>query len=69
MIDRKKNGNACFIKRHLEIRLRESESINKARAVITEEYIKSWFSELEEFLKENNIMDIMEDPSRIFNGN
>ncbi|KAJ8926583.1 hypothetical protein NQ314_021036 [Rhamnusium bicolor] len=35
-----------FFKRHPDITLREAESINKARAVITEENIRLWFADL-----------------------
>nr|CAH7740421.1 unnamed protein product [Callosobruchus chinensis] len=57
-----------FLKRHPEISLREAEAINKARAVVTEESIRKWFSELQLFLMSNNLMEVMEDPTRIFNG-
>lgn len=57
-----------FLKRNPEISVREAESINKARATITEEFIRSWFRELQNFLKENHIEDVMTDPSRIYNG-
>ncbi|KAJ8929563.1 hypothetical protein NQ314_017726 [Rhamnusium bicolor] len=59
---------ANFLRRHPEISLRESEGINKARAVVTEQSIRLWFSELRKFLEENNIMDIFDDPDRILNG-
>nr|CAH7712633.1 unnamed protein product [Callosobruchus chinensis] len=57
-----------FLKRHPEISLREAEAINKARAAVTEESIRKWFSELQLFLMSNNLMEVMEDPTRIFNG-
>jgi hypothetical protein len=37
----------------------EPEDINKARAVVTEQSIRFWFSELQKFLEENNILDIV----------
>lgn len=37
----------CFLKRHPEISIREAESINKARAVVTEERVRNWFTDLE----------------------
>ncbi|KAK9753014.1 CENP-B N-terminal DNA-binding domain [Popillia japonica] len=57
-----------LLKRNPEISLREAESINKARAVKTEESIKKWFSELNTYLEENNLLDILNDPDRVFNG-
>ncbi|XP_074035868.1 uncharacterized protein [Leptinotarsa decemlineata] len=57
-----------FLKRHPEISLREAEGINKARAIVTEESIRSWFRELKTFLTNNGWMDILEDPNRMLNG-
>jgi hypothetical protein len=48
-----------FLRRHPEISVREPEGINKARAVVTEQSIRFWFSELQNFLEENNILDIV----------
>jgi hypothetical protein len=39
-----------------------------ARGVITEESIRKWFRELEQHLKEQNALDILNDPNRIMNG-
>ena len=57
----------CFLKRHPEISEREAESINSARATVSEKNIKKWFQELREYLKEENAEDILEDPRHIFN--
>ncbi|XP_030748956.1 uncharacterized protein LOC115877032 [Sitophilus oryzae] len=57
-----------FLKRHPVIATREAESINKARAVITEEGIRLWFADLKNYLVKNNCDDILEDPDRILNG-
>lgn len=48
-----------FLKRHPDISCRKAEGINKARARVTEESIRVWFNELEEFLKETNNQDIL----------
>lgn len=58
---------SSFLKRHPEISIRTPESIDKARAKLSKEYIKSWFSSLETFLQEKDAMDILADSSRIFN--
>lgn len=55
-----------FLRRNPEISLREAESINKARAVVSENTIRKWFSELQQFLNENDLMDIFRDPRGIF---
>lgn len=57
-----------FLKRHPEISLREAETITKARALITEEAIRLWFRNLKMYLTQNNCIDILDDPSRILNG-
>ncbi|KAI4461697.1 hypothetical protein MML48_5g00010854 [Holotrichia oblita] len=48
--------------------LREAESVNKARAIVTKEFIQKWFTDLKQYLEEQKMMDIFEDPNRIFNG-
>ncbi|KAJ8934352.1 hypothetical protein NQ314_013393 [Rhamnusium bicolor] len=57
-----------FLKRHSELSFREAEGINKARAIITEEYIRAWFHELQIFLTQNNLTKLLDDPSCVFNG-
>lgn len=57
-----------FLKRNPEISLREAEGINKARAIVTQESIRKWFKELTQFLRDENLIDVFEDPRRIFNG-
>jgi hypothetical protein len=56
----------AFIRRHPKLSLREAEGLTKARSIITEESIKKWFRELKQFLEESQVLDILEDPSRIF---
>nr|CAI5818620.1 unnamed protein product [Callosobruchus analis]CAI5818751.1 unnamed protein product [Callosobruchus analis] len=56
-----------FLKRHPEISIREAEGINRSRSLVTEEFIRSWFKDLTSFLEKNNWIDVMEDPTRIFN--
>ncbi|KAJ8927279.1 hypothetical protein NQ314_020282 [Rhamnusium bicolor] len=51
-----------------EISVREAEGISKARAVVTEESIRSWFKDLNEFLDKNHCKEIMKNPQRVFNG-
>ncbi|KAJ8966813.1 hypothetical protein NQ314_003309 [Rhamnusium bicolor] len=57
-----------FMKRHPEISIRESEGVNKARAIITEAMNRQWFKELNTFLVENDLLDIFDDPERVLNG-
>lgn len=57
-----------FIKRHPILNERVPEGISKGRAVVTEEYIRKWFSDLKKYLTEINAIDLLEDPRRILNG-
>lgn len=56
------------MKRHPNLSLREPEGLTKSRAVITEEYIRKWFRDLQAFLKETGNEDIFNDPRRVLNG-
>lgn len=56
-----------FLKRHPEISVRNTEVISKARAAVTEEMIHSWFSLLRNHLEEENVTDILKQPSRMYN--
>ena len=41
--------------------------MSKARASVTKTEIVSWFNQLKEHLEEENCVDILDDPNRIFN--
>ncbi|XP_063217115.1 uncharacterized protein LOC134527954 [Bacillus rossius redtenbacheri] len=56
-----------FLKRHPTLSERYAESINTARATVTEESLRQWFHELKGFLEQENHLDILNDPSRIYN--
>lgn len=58
---------SSFLLRHPQISARTAESIDTSRAKLTEEYIRSWFHKLEEFLDSIGATDILTSPSRIFN--
>lgn len=57
-----------FLKRHPNLSLREAEGLTKARSIITRELIQKWFRDLKQYLEENGAVDVLEDPTRIFNG-
>lgn len=59
---------AAFLRRHPNLALREPEGLTKSRAIITEEYIKKWFRDLQSYLNETGQADVLEDPRRILNG-
>ena len=56
-----------FMKRHQEISVRTPERVSKARAGVTEDAIRKWFTKLRENLTEMNALDVLENPDRIFN--
>lgn len=56
-----------FLNRHKNVTQRNAEIISKARASVSEEGIRSWFQELEQYLQNENCADILIDPMRIFN--
>jgi hypothetical protein len=47
---------------------RTSEVVTAASSVVSEENIRKWFDEVQEYIRENNLEEDMDDPSRIFNG-
>ena len=57
-----------FLLRHPEIVERTSEALSAASSCVLEENIRKWFDEVQEYIRENNLEEVMYDPSRIFNG-
>lgn len=65
-----KPGNSWlsgFFKRHPQITQCHAEVINRGRAKVTEERIRGWGTGLRDYLKEVDALDILDDPSRIYN--
>lgn len=58
---------SSFMRRNPKLALKNAESLEKYRSLITEEYIRAWFTDLNSFLIESNAIDILDDPSRILN--
>jgi len=56
-----------FMNRHPIVAKRTVEKLTKSRSCVTKEHILNWFSNVEEFLSDNNLKDILDDPCRIFN--
>ena len=57
----------AFLRRHKGLSVRKPERISRARLLVTEPYIREWFATLRRNLINLNALDVMEDPSRIFN--
>ena len=47
---------------------RTSEAVTAASSCVSEENIRKWFDEVQEYIRENDLEEVMNDPSRIFNG-
>lgn len=56
-----------FLKRRPSIVKRNTEIISKARAAVTEDTIRDWFQNLTEYLRTENLENIVSDPTRIYN--
>ncbi|KAF9420546.1 hypothetical protein HW555_003296 [Spodoptera exigua] len=57
-----------FLKRHPELSIRTSEAVTSASSKLSEKQIRNWFKQVEEYLKENDLFNILSDPSRVYNG-
>ena len=53
-----------FLRRHNEISLRFTETLQKYRSVVTEEKLRGWFKEITEYFGEGQLIN---DPKRVFN--
>lgn len=54
-----------FIKRHPNVVSRVSETVDLGKANVTEESLRSWYSQVKEYLVQEKLMDITDD--RVFN--
>jgi hypothetical protein len=58
----------AFLKRHVDITSRTSEGVTSASSKVTEENIRNWFNNIHQYLVEQSLDDILQDPTRIYNG-
>lgn len=56
-----------FLKRHPEIAERTVEKLTKSRALVSEVNIRNWFSQIEEYFAQENVLEILKDPKHIYN--
>ena len=56
-----------FMNRHPEIKLKNTEILSKSRASVTEDNIREWFADLRSYLEKENVLDILNEPSRLYN--
>lgn len=57
----------AFLKRHPIITTRTSEGVTTASACVSEDDIRKWFREIQEYINEEGLNEAIEDPRRIFN--
>lgn len=57
-----------FLNRHPELTHRTAEPVTSASANVSEKDIRKWFYDIEEYLKSKGLFSILEDPSRVYNG-
>lgn len=55
----------AFLQRHPQLRSRTCQSLTKRRANVTEFKIREWFTEVQDYLRSKNLLNIC--PTRIFN--
>ncbi|KAJ8966914.1 hypothetical protein NQ317_009497 [Molorchus minor] len=54
-------------KKNPELSRRTVQNLTITRASVTGEQLKNWFQEIHTYLQENNYVDILQNPQRIFN--
>lgn len=58
----------AFLKRHPDIVQRTSEGVTQSSANISEQDIRKWFTEIHQYLEEIGLLHLLDDPTRVFNG-
>ncbi|KAH0816762.1 hypothetical protein GEV33_006029 [Tenebrio molitor] len=56
-----------FLRRHQELTERQPEAVTLASANVSEADIRSCFQQIETYLKEEDLFQILDDPTRVFN--
>lgn len=56
-----------FLNRHPILSERTAQNLTTARDAVTEEHIRRCFEEVESYLRENDLKDVLEQPAIIFN--
>lgn len=56
-----------FLKRHPEISKRVPQNLTVSRASLSENDIRNWFSSVRSYLTDNDLLDVLTDPKRVFN--
>lgn len=56
-----------FIQQFGNIKMRTSQNLTTSRQQVTQDRINSWFEEVDNYIKANNLQDVLVDPRIIFN--
>nr|XP_049693639.1 uncharacterized protein LOC126054037 [Helicoverpa armigera] len=56
-----------FLARHPEVSKRVPQSLTTCRAIVSENNIRSWFSKIRQYFVDNKLIELLQDPKRIFN--
>ncbi|XP_072377918.1 uncharacterized protein [Diabrotica undecimpunctata] len=59
---------SAFLKRNPNISLRTSEGVTSASSNINQRDITKWFDNIKSYLNKKGLSDVLQDPTRIFNG-
>ncbi|CAH2097239.1 unnamed protein product [Euphydryas editha] len=62
-----KKWYSAFLKRHSILAERVAENMSAARVGVSEEQIRGWFTEIKDYLTQNNLSEMLDDPTKIFN--
>ncbi|KAI4466542.1 hypothetical protein MML48_2g00008462 [Holotrichia oblita] len=58
----------AFLRRHPELTIRTAEGVTSASANVAENDIRKWFSEIRTYLDSKGYLNILDDATRVFNG-
>lgn len=56
-----------FRQRHPKVVKREPEGVSAASLKVSETDIRGWFEKIGDYFTENEYLDVLKDPTRIFN--
>lgn len=56
-----------FRRRHPSIRVRYAERVTSASSKVSESDIRNWFKVVRDYFEKHDLMNVLEDPTRIFN--
>lgn len=57
----------AFMRRHPEVARKLSRNLSHPRTLVTQENIRNWFNEVHDYLTKENLLDVINDPKRVFN--